>query len=482
MRIFVPKLAQALLRSKKLFKNLNTIFFIFISQLIFPQASYADYASSFKWNTIETPHFLIHYHTGLQLPANEIADQAEDVHQEITAYFNWVPKEKTHIVVSDQSESPNGFASVFPNNRIELLMAPPSEVSGLEDYKDWKRLVLRHEYVHIVHLDKAEDYFLHARSFVGRYWLFFPNTFLPRWITEGIATFIETEEKINIGRGQSSYFRGLMRNEVINGLKSLNQVNQYRTEWPAGTGFYLYGVYFFNFIRDKYGEEKIKQFVSDYSYFPIPFFINTVSKQTFNKDMFDLWVEFESYLNAEFKDEIQTLKLQQAETTPATSLSSTGFFSGFTRLSGNKLYYIRSDRENVKELVEQNLTTKQIRVVSELRDQDSVFPHSFDIHRKKGILIPILEYYENSRQSFDLYKIYPETGGRVQLTKDKRYIRAIWSPDGRYILALGNRNGIHNLDILTSTGKLIKTIWQGKSGFAINSFDWSSVKDEVVVS
>ena len=225
--------------SKILLNKLAPIFSLILGLFLLPISGYAAYAPSLNWNTIETEYFLIHYHTGLKSAANEVASQTKDIHDEVTKYFNWIPKSKTHIVLSDQSEKPNGTASVLPENRIELFMSPPSDVTGLEDYQNWKKLVLKHEYVHIVHLDKAEDFPLHGRGILGRYFLFFPNTFIPRWMSEGIATFIETEDELNTGRGQSNYYRGLMRNEVINGLKTLNQINQSRTQWPIGTGYYL---------------------------------------------------------------------------------------------------------------------------------------------------------------------------------------------------------------------------------------------------
>ena len=461
--------------------RLRFVLFFVVILTCLPMTSFANYATNLNWNTIETQHFLIHYHTGLEPAANEISSMTRQIHEDVTQYFNWVPRKKTHIVLSDQSENPNGSASVFPNNRIELFMAPPSEISGLEDYDDWKRLVLKHEYVHIVHLDKAQDFPLHARDFIGRQWLFFPNTFLPRWLTEGIATFIETEDAYETGRGQSHFYRALMKNEVKHGLKTLNQINQYRTEWPSGTGFYLYGVYFFNFLRDVYGEKQIKRFIEEYSRFPIPYFINTVATKTFGKNMFTLWDEFEFYLQNQFAAELASDKQnrKQAITTPITS---TGYFSGFSRIMNNKLYYIETDQEHIKTLLEREIVTNKQRVVMKIPHQDGIFPQSFHMHKDNGILMPLLEIYDNFRQSFDLFQVDPVSGEKERLTESKRYIRAIWSPDGTQILALGNHNGLHQLDLLQSNGQKIKKLWQGKPGFAINAFDWSPTDNKLIMS
>ena len=477
INIISTVLKKTILRSLIIFLTL-----IFISLTVS-----ANYAPSLNWKTIETAHFLIHYHNGLENSASEISSYTEDIHDTVTSYFNWVPKTKTHIILSDQSETPNGSASVLPNNRIELFMTPPSDVSGLEDYQNWKHLVLKHEYAHIVHLDKAADLPLHGRSILGRYWLFFPNTFIPRWMSEGIATFIETENNKEIGRGQSSYFRGLMRNEVINGIKSLNQVNQLRSEWPGGTGFYLYGVYFFNFIRDTYGEEKIAEFVDNYSHFPIPYFINTVSKNTFGKNLFLLWNDFEIYLAKEFQDDLHPP--QASSKYPVENIvTDTGYFSGYSKIVNNKLYFIRSNREQLKQLIERDLSSNAEKVIAKIIKQDYIFPHSFDVNKENEILIPLIEIYENHLQSFDLYSINTKTGRRTQLTSNKRYIRAIWGkpihedkPETS-ILALSNKNGLHHLDLLAKDGKLIKTLWQGQEGMAINSYALSPRKKEIVLS
>lgn len=449
-----------------------------------PLNSFAAYSPSLRWKTIETRHFLVHYHNGLEQAANTIADQAEELQSGISDYFQWQPKAKTHIVVSDQSETPNGSATVFPTNRIEIFMAPPSEVSGLEDYQDWKNLVIKHEYVHIIHLDKAEDFAKDARKFVGRHWLLFPNTFLPRWMTEGIATYIETDGERHVGRGQSSYFRGLMRNEVINGVKPLEQINQYRTAWPGGTGFYLYGVYFFNFIRDTYGDRQIQSFIEEYSRFPIPYFINTVAKRTFNKDMYALWDDFEVYLRKEFSEDIELHRLRLRNTPKQTvyNITDTGYFSGFSKMLNEHLFFIRSDQENNKQLVDLNTTTQSETVLLDIKNQDFIFPQSFDVHPEQGILIPLMDVYENYRQSFDLYSINQKTGVKIRLTSNKRYIKAVWNPAGDKIIALGNHNGLHSFDLLSANGKFIKTLWQGSAGYAVNAFDWSPKENKLVVS
>ena len=458
--------------------------FLLLSIYCFSTIAQAVYPPTLTWSTIETDNFLIHYHQGLQSSAKEIAGYAGPIHTEISEYFDWIPRGKTHVILSDQSEFPNGSATPFPQNTIEILMTPPSDVSGLENYDNWKYLVFKHEYVHIVHLDKAADFPLHARNLLGRHWFLFPNSFLPRWMTEGLATHLEADKNSSFGRGKSHYFRGLMRNEVINGIKSLEEVNQFQTQWPSGTTFYLYGVYFFNFLEETYGTESIKIFVDKYSHFPIPYFINTVSEKSFGKDMYALWDEFEDYLNHLFLPDLKVIDGRNPESLNLNhrQISESGYNTAYSHISDNNLYYFKTDREQLKQLIEYDLENKTETVIVKLQGQDNIFPHSFDVHSSKGMLLPILEIYDNGQQSLDLYKIDPNTRVKNKLTEGNRYSKAIWFNDGNQIIALNNNHGKHNLDLLREDGVFLKRLWQGESGYAINAFDVSSKGNELVVS
>jgi len=77
-------------------------------------------AAGEDWSTLETPHFLIHYQAPAESLAKRTASIAEQVHQRITLKLNWVPRDKTHIVLSDASDQANGYVIPFPYNRSVL--------------------------------------------------------------------------------------------------------------------------------------------------------------------------------------------------------------------------------------------------------------------------------------------------------------------------------------------------------------------------
>ena len=452
------------------------LFIFFIYLVFFSPYIFAKYDPDLEWHTQETPHFLFHYHDGLEKAANNFTKHAEIIHKNITSFFDWQPKTKTHVILSDHFDSANGQANPFPNNVIEMYMTPPSNITGLEDFTDWQYLLFEHEYVHIVQLDMANDFPLHLRSVLGRHWLLFPNQYLPKWIIEGIATYIETHEDEGAGRGQSSYFRALMRNEVKNGIRSLYQVNQAQLDWPAGTSRYLYGVYFFKFLEESYGKNTIQDFFQEYSRFPIPFFINTVFEKTYAKGLYELWDEFQVYLHQEFETELNKKRGLQNN---HHRLSNTGFQSGYSKMLPNgDVLFIQDSQEEIKSLVKysskQNTYTTILKSVA--------IGNSFDIHSSNGVLIPMENWVHSSRRVTDLHQLNLKTFAITQLTFDQRYIQAIWHPNGKKIIALKNEASQHRLDLLDSSGKLIQTLWANENNIVIGSMDVSPSGTHLVAS
>ena len=91
----------------------------------------------FVWETLETPHFEVHYHQGMYWYAQKAARAAELSHQRLVPLLDHVPEKRTHIVVQDDTDFANGNASPVLYNLIHAYAAPPDS----------------HEYTHILHLD-----------------------------------------------------------------------------------------------------------------------------------------------------------------------------------------------------------------------------------------------------------------------------------------------------------------------------------------
>ena len=108
-----------------------------------------------NWKTIENEHLYVHFADGKKAIAERVLAITEAAHQRLTEELNWSPKEKTHVILSDETDQPNGFATPIFFNRTVLYLAPPTSINTLEDFDDWLSTLIFHEYTHIVHLDKS---------------------------------------------------------------------------------------------------------------------------------------------------------------------------------------------------------------------------------------------------------------------------------------------------------------------------------------
>ena len=104
-----------------------------------------------------------------------------------------------HVVLVNQSDLPNGWATPVPYNLIEISAAGPDGESTIANTDDWLRLVFTHEYTHIVHLGRSPGWIGGLHRAFGRNPALFPNLALPLWAIEGMATF---EESAQTGHGR----------------------------------------------------------------------------------------------------------------------------------------------------------------------------------------------------------------------------------------------------------------------------------------
>ncbi len=428
-----------------------------------------SHSAMYQWYTIESAHFRIHYHTGEQQIAKQVANIAERVHGKLSLWIQWQPEDKTDLVVTDESDGANGFATPFPANRSQLYISSPDSIASLEDYDNWLETLITHEYLHILHLDKATKIATTWRSVFGRSPFFLFNTFpaasLPGWGIEGLATYAETDESRGIGRGQSSYFNMLMRLEVDNGVKPVHQINQPISSWPLGTTSYLYGVNYYQFIRQQYGAIKVNALIDHFSGSFLPFRINNNTEQVLGKNLVQLWPEFTSYLQKKHQAEIKTIT--DSGIKAGTQLTHDGYFDeSLAVLEDGRLFYVSYDAQrNAALYVRYDNQAKRImRVEKGTR---------LDVHPSAGLLLAQPSLCDNSLVYYDLYKMDLATNDLTRLTQCARYRSASWSPDGSRIIAVRNKLGKNQLQLLDANAKKIKTLWQGAQWQVISNIDWS---------
>jgi len=147
-----------------------------------------SYDPAYHFRTINTTHFAIHFHQGEESDAEFLAVEAEETWRALRDALHISPPALTNVILVDQTEDANGWATPTPRPTVMVTAAWPSGVEFIGSTESWLRLVFTHEFTHIVHLEQSRSWATVVRRVFGRVPLAFPNTLLPTWQIEGLAT------------------------------------------------------------------------------------------------------------------------------------------------------------------------------------------------------------------------------------------------------------------------------------------------------
>ena len=248
------------------------------------------YDPRLRFRTISTARFDIHFHQGEDALARRLAGFIEAAAAEIDAAVG-AAVGRVQVILVDQHDLSNGWATPLPYNTIEITTAAPAAGDSIGNTTDWLRLVFVHEYTHIAHLSRAGGWIHGLRRGFGRLPLLFPNLYQPVWAIEGIATWQESRGT-GEGRVPAGDFRALL-NEASRRqrFEPLDRVNGGNVDWPGGNGPYLYGAYFHQFLARKYGDAAIRALSAETAE-RLPYFGSRAYKKVFGRSLGELWRDF----------------------------------------------------------------------------------------------------------------------------------------------------------------------------------------------
>ena len=411
---------------------------------------------SLRWRTLETPHFAIHFAEQRRATARIVAGVAEDaVYPRITAMLNWRPQDRVHLVVLDAADFANGYASPLPFNNFAIFLAPPDEGELLQN-REWLELVLTHEFTHIVHLDKALGTPYSLRRIFGRLALLFPNALEPTWITEGLAVYSESDPSRGYGRLGQSQFEGMMRAEAARGFLTLREVNADGRGFPLNRD-YLYGSYFFAFVRERYGPGAVGHLVETYSRNIIPFRVDSNPVQTTGKPMDALWLEYQDWLRARFAP-------KETDSPPTGDskdvVARAWAISSPVLAPGGIRWYIQADGYTSPKLVRQlgDGAPEAVRNV----EQDSRLAAAPD----GALVMAQADICRNYNYLYDLYRA-DANGDLERLSRCGRFRQAAPLADGR-IAALRVDAEATEVVMLDRQGTVERTLYRAAEGEALS--------------
>lgn len=300
------------------------------------------------WRTIPTEHFRINYPERLEPLARRAADRAEWAYAALREALIEPPRGTIDVVVTDHTDTSNGYATVVPSDRIVVFARPPVDSPSLGYFDDWIELVLLHELAHVVHLDHtANPLGRLARSVFGRAesgWPFFPSTDTPRWVIEGLATWYESR-LTGAGRVHGTFQETQVRTAFLEGrFEDIGQASGESPLWPGGNRAYAYGAQFFDYLLDKHGEERMAAFVEAIAGQWIPYRMDAAGREAFGASLSDEWDAWRDSLADEYGD-LDARLLRLGPITESERLTTDARWGWHPRVSpdGRRLVYVRSD-------------------------------------------------------------------------------------------------------------------------------------------
>lgn len=400
----------------------------------------------YRFRTLTTAHFSIHFHQGEDRLAGRLAVIAEDVWRRLARPLGSTPPRHTHVVLVDQTENANGFATPVPYNTILVTAAWPRASEFVGKTEDWLRLVFTHEFTHIVHLDRSVGWAKYVRGVFGRMPLAFPNLFLPRWHVEGLATY-EESQLTGAGRLHAGDFRAVATEAARAGkVEPLDRVNGGLTDWPGGLGAYVYGVGFHEYLAQRFGEASFAR-LADATARRAPFVASRAFREVYGESLGDLWRAYQasvvSGLTAPAPDEARRLTRHgfsvtgpRFDTSVCAGCPSRVVYSVRTPHDFPALYELVDDGSPPKPVATRYLGSTSAVTA------DRIYFDQQELRRSTGLYS-------------DLYRLERATGEVARLTTEARILDPDLSPDGRTLVAVQDRPGQRDL-VLVDVGSAFR--------------------------
>ena len=276
------------------------LFGLTLSGLVLPRHLSAQVDPRGQVQTIRTEHFRVHFAREHEPLARRAAAYAELAWSQLAAELA-EPAVPVELLVADNVDFSNGFATPFPSNRIVVYALPSLFIPELRHYDDWLQLVITHELVHIFHLDRARGLWRLGRNVFGRNPALFPNGYLPRWMVEGLAVHYETK-LTGSGRLASTEFPMIARTATLaDDLPPPNEWSLTTSRFPLGQHAYGYGAMLMSQLaqRDSLG---MRKFIDGVASHPIPYRVNYSVKQAFGVSVQEAWQQFRDSLQRAVPD------------------------------------------------------------------------------------------------------------------------------------------------------------------------------------
>ena len=263
----------------------------------------------------------LHFHQGLEDMARRALPLAEQILSRHEARYG-VRLGRVQIVLSDESDFPNGLASPWPYAFVRVRAAAPAGDDDFGNLEGWLQLVLTHELAHLAHLDQARGLVRIGRKLFGRAPFLFPNTLTPTWMIEGLATFEETSGTA-FGRGRSADARMLRRMAALEQrFPGEDRPVLGLDAWPGGQASYVFGEAFLRDLHERLGPRALPDLARVNAGHAIPFFDGRSARRVSGSSFHALWRAWRAH--EQESAEAEAAQLRSRGLIPSRALTTRG--------------------------------------------------------------------------------------------------------------------------------------------------------------
>ncbi len=398
-----------------------------------------------SYKTFETQHFTMIYEEGYFDFTERAAVHLEHAHEVLQPILKWTPRGKTTILVTGNSDEENGLTMPALRVGIVLIATPPDAWSELSYTDDWIKLLVFHEYTHMLNVDATTEWMEALRWVFGD--VIRPNSLWPRWMLEGLAVYYETRTS-QTGRGRSPYYDSIVRAYLNEGKLStqdekamrLDRVNGNYPYFPGGAIAYLFGYHLWNQFSKIATESQMGDYSMNSSQ-RIPFFIEGNLENVTHQHWVDLWNSFVKESSTRLGGQITQIKNEGI--TPSTQITHAGYSAVGGALSpdGQWIAYTQTTTERRQGLYLRNLKDGK---ESWVDDKSSGVGMSFTPDSRYLVYSGV--ELSNSYNSFsDLFVYDLKRNRNRQITHGLRIKEPALSPDGTHVAFIQNEHATMTL-------------------------------------
>ena len=432
-----------------------------------------------EWRTFETAHFKVHYHTGTEWTAREVAQIAEAVYGPVTSCYNYQPDSKTDLIIRDTDDISNG-AAYYYDNKIEIWATPLD--FPFRGNHSWLRDVVTHEFTHIVTLQKSMkfsrsvpgfylqvlDYekekredvvYGYPRMIVSYPW---PGLVMPMWLAEGLAQYMFPE---NTHDFWDSHRDMVLRDRVLHRrLLSFSEMATFGKRGIGNESIYNQGFSFVYYIGNRFGYQVLSKLANELAK-PTQTSVSLALLKASGLPGVSLHQDWGQYLERRYAG--LTAFISQ-NTITGQVLCDKGSVQLYPAWSGDTLIYYLSNQgrdyySQTGLFVYDRRTGRQRQLVRRAASQPSLAPDGSKIFYsrlskpdKHGSIFYDIYYYDVARRKEE------------QVTHFARAYNPAVSPDGQELVYVTGRDGTSNLmlfDLKTKTARPLTHFTQGEEVF-----------------